>query len=278
MSLKLLSSTELASKGVSAHSLPMLRCPLPLIGELYTSRSVRLANGSERPLAVYIPREEGDLVYSLVRHIEPDVTVEIGMANGFSTLFIAQALQDSGHGTHIAIDPYQQSSWGGAGLTALRRAGLDSLVRLIEKPSHQALPELEQEGVVIQFAFIDGSHLFDYVMSDFLCADRILAVGGYLAFDDSDWLSVLKVIRFAITNRHYQVAFPQVVVEDPCYRPTFLGEWARALGRAFPLLGKKLSPDFLKPGYQLGIRGRCVILRKLAEDDRNGQTRCFVEF
>src|SRR5207245_1796399 len=135
-------------------------------------------------------------------------SVEIGMANGFSTLFIAQALRENGIGRHIAIDPYQTADWGGAARVSLRRAGLDQLVEVIEKPSHQALPELEQQGAVAQFIFVDGSHMFDYVMADFLLADRILAEGGLIAFDDSDWDAVSKVMRFALSNRHYTVAFP----------------------------------------------------------------------
>ena len=92
------------------------RCPLPLLDELYTSRTVELLDGSKKPLNVWIPREEGDYLYSLVRHFQPEVTLEIGMANGFSSLFMAQALSENGQGRHIAMDPFQMSDWGGAGL------------------------------------------------------------------------------------------------------------------------------------------------------------------
>lgn len=259
-------------------SLELQRCPLPLIEELYTTRILQLADGSQRPMNVYIPREEGDLLYSAVRHLRPDVTVEIGMANGLSSLFIAQALKDNGHGRHIAIDPFQHSDWGGAGLTSLRRAGLDRLVRLVEKPSHQALPELEQEGVATQLVFVDGSHLFDYVLTDFVCADRIVQTGGVIAFDDSDSDAVAKVIRFVLTNRHYSVAFPDIVIEDPCYRPSIPGNVLRWLGSAFPPLGRKLRPDFVATDYMLGARGRCVVLRKDGPDNRHHQAKTVVDF
>jgi predicted O-methyltransferase YrrM len=248
---------------------------------MYRTRKVLLADGAERAMDVYIPREQGHLLYSIVRHLDPQTTVEVGMANGLSTLFIAQALRDNGRGggsRHVAIDPFQRCDWGGAGLTSLRRAGLDSFVRLVEKPSHQGLPQLEQEGVTAQFIFIDGSHLFDYVMTDFLCSDRILDVGGMIAFDDSDWEAVSRVIRFVLSNRRYTLAFPDIVIEDACYRPTALGKLTRTMGKAVPRLAGKLRPDFVLPDYELGIRGRCVVLRKEGPDDRHPLNRFHVDF
>src|SRR4051812_30088520 len=144
---------------------------------------------------VYIPREEGDYLYSLVRADRPRVTVEVGMANGISTLFIAAGLRDNGDGgRHIAIDPFQASDWQNVGVGLARQAGLGDLVRLVEQPSHHALPALEREGVRAGLIFIDGAHLTDYVFADFLASDRILDVGGVIVFDDSDWPAVQTVI------------------------------------------------------------------------------------
>jgi predicted O-methyltransferase YrrM len=254
------------------------RCPQPLLDELMTTGEIEQGDGTKKPLQVYIPREEGDFLYSVVRDSQPDLTVEIGMANGFSSLCIAQALHENGHGRHIAIDPFQSSDWGCAGLVCLRRAGLEHLVRLIEKPSHQALPELEQTGLRAQFIFIDGSHLFDYVMTDFLCADRILDVGGLMAFDDSDWPAITQVIRFALTNRKYEVVYPEVVIEPPSGSPSILGRLARRIGRAIPAFGEKLRNDFLTPSHELEVRGRCVVLRKVGQDDRNSQSQHYKAF
>jgi predicted O-methyltransferase YrrM len=275
-----LDSQTTASHPASAAPAPfsLRRCPLPLLDELYTNRTVELLDGSKKSLDVWIPREEGDFLYSLVRHFRPEVTVEIGMANGFSSLYIAQALSENGRGRHIAMDPFQMSDWGGAALASLRRAGLDSLVRLIEKPSHQALAQLEEEGERTQFVFIDGSHMFDYVVTDFLLADRILTEGGLLAFDDSDWRAISKVLRFVLANRHFEVAFPEVIIEDPCYRPSLAGQLVRSLSRVLPPLRRKLRPDLLVPDYELGLRGRCVVLKKLKEDDRNTLGRYFIDF
>lgn len=254
-------------------SLWQLRCPSVTVEAVYASRQVPTSDGSRVPMDVYIPREEGDYLYSLVRHLRPTRTIEVGMANGLSTLFIAQALRDNEAGRHTAIDPFQNSDWHGAGMALVKNAGLADLVELIELPSHQALPDLERAGIRAEFVFIDGSHLFDYVLTDFLCTDRLLTDGGLIAFDDSDWPAVTQVIRYALTNRHYEAAFPEVVIEPPRYSPGFATRMLRRLARGSSKLAGKMRPDFLAPSYELGIRGRCVVLRKLKGDDRDSQSR-----
>jgi len=260
---------------LNGESLRTTHCNHSVVDEIYRTRTIPVDGGGTAPMNVYIPREEGDYLYSLVRQLRPNLTVEIGMANGLSTLFIAQALHENGHGRHVAIDPFQSTDWRGAGLALLRKAGLESVVELREKFSHQALPELEREGVKAEFIFIDGAHLFDYVMADFLCSDRILEINGLIAFDDSDWPAVHQAIRYVLANRKYEVAFPEVVIENPRFTPTLFGRMLRRTGAAVPKLGEKLRPDFLVPSESIGVKGRCVVLRKLGEDDRDSQNRKF---
>jgi predicted O-methyltransferase YrrM len=263
-----------ASEGLSR----IARCESAFIEEIYRERTLPLVDGSRVPMDVYIPREQGDLLYSLVRKIKPLQTVEIGMANGLSTYFMAQALSENGRGKHVAIDPYQKSDWNNVGVGLLRLASLNQSVQLLELPSHQALPMLEGQGVRAQVVFVDGSHLFDYVMTDFVCADRILDVGGVIAFDDSDWPSVSSVIRFALTNRHYEIACPDIVIESTHYAPGAANRMVRAVGKSIPRFGEKLRPDFMRSNYEMGIRGRCVVLRKLRDDDRDSQSRFHESF
>ncbi len=275
------SRPPVASAGAPAKGgvgLAVRSCPHPIVDEIYRTRRVPLGDGGSAPMHVYIPREEGDYLYSLVRELKPAATVEVGMANGLSTLFIAQGLRDNDAGRHVAIDPFQSSDWRSAGMALLRRAGLESLVELREACSHQALPQLEREGLRAQFAFIDGAHLFDYAISDFLCIDRILDVGGLIAFDDSDWPAIRCAIRFVLTNREYEVAFPGVVIEQRRPTPTLLARAVRAGAKAVPKLGAKLRPDFVVPDEELGLMGRCVVLRKLGEECRDSQSRCHQPF
>ena len=246
--------------------------------ELFRSGTVVGRGGNSIPLNVYIPALEGELLYSLVRYLHPVVSLEIGLGNGVSALYIAQALHDNGTGRHLAIDPFQLTDWKEAGLVTLERVGLDALMSLDARPSYCALPDLEQEGVRVQFAFVDGSHLFDYVMSDFLGIDRILDVGGLIAFDDSDWPAITSVIRFALTNRAYEVFPTGAVVEPSRIRPRLASRALRVVARKVPSLRRVLRHDFAVPSRALGIEGRLVVLRKVADDQRDGQSQHFAAF
>jgi len=233
------------------------------------SKSLVGRSGRDQPLDVYIPSLQGDLLYSLVRYLRPDRTLEVGMANGISTLYIAQALHDLEQGQHLAIDPYQQSDWDDVGVMTLQRAGLDNLVKLDPRPSHWALPDLDEAGERIQFAFIDGCHLMDYVMTDFMVIDRILDVGGLIAFDDSDWPAVNQVIRFALSNRDYTVFPTGVVIEPSPGNPRAAANCLRSVVRNLKPLQKIIQNDFTFPPRDIGIDGRCVVLRKNADDKRH---------
>ncbi len=262
--------TRVIEGNIGVNVLEITQCRHLLVERIYSSLTLPLEDGGSTPLDVYIPRAEGDYLYSLVRHHKPAMTVEVGLANGLSALFITAAhAENSIGGRHVAIDPYQRTDWNNVGVGLIRQAGFADYLRLIELPSHQALPDLEREGVKAGLIFIDGAHSTDYVFSDALCSDRILAVNGLLAFDDSDWPAVQPVIRYFVTNRHYEPAHPEIIIEPPPGRPFALG---RLLCR-LPVLRDRLRSDFVRLPADLGIVGRCVVLRKLREDDRDSQNR-----
>jgi len=51
-------------------------------------------------------REEGELLYAVVRSIKPSVCVETGTHKGLSASYIAQALKDNGFGFLNTCDPF----------------------------------------------------------------------------------------------------------------------------------------------------------------------------
>jgi predicted O-methyltransferase YrrM len=250
-----------------------------LIERIYAERRLPLESGGWTPMNVWIPREEGELLYAVIRELRPLQTVEIGLANGLSTLFITAALEANGAGQHIAIDPFQSSDWNGVGVGLVRHAGLSHRLTVIEQPSHQALPALEQSGFRTQFAFVDGSHLFDYVVTDFLCLNRMLDVGGVIAFDDSDWPAIRKLLRFIVLNRPYDVHRPDAVIEPPPGSPSPGRRLAHGLLRRFPRFRSTFAPAFNVPDEHLRLRGRCVVLRKLGDDSgADSQSAAFTDF
>ena len=151
--------------------------------------------------------EEGLALFSLGVAGAVTTTLEVGLAYGFSTVFLLAALERNGGGTHVAIDPFQATDWNGIGITtALNLASggtaltAESIV-LVEEPSHIALSDLERAGLTFGLTFIDGYHRFDDVLVDFTLAARMCPGGGAIVLHDM-WLdSIAGVASFLRTNR-----------------------------------------------------------------------------
>ena len=134
-------------------------------------------------------------------------TLEVGLAYGFSTVYLLAALEHNGGGTHVAIDPYQATDWNGIGITTARQLVAqsttlaDESMMLIEEMSHSALVDLERSRASFGLSFIDGYHRFDDVLVDFTLAARMCPIGGAIVLHDT-WLdSIAAVASFLRTNR-----------------------------------------------------------------------------
>lgn len=150
---------------------------------------------------------EGMTLFSLCVESRVTATLEVGLAYGFSTVYLLAALAQGGGGTHIAIDPYQATDWDGIGLTTAQHVILsaDALTResflLVEDRSDPALVDLGRAGHEFGLTFIDGYHRFDDVLVDFTLAARLCPVGGMVVCHDM-WLdSMAAVASFLRRNR-----------------------------------------------------------------------------
>jgi predicted O-methyltransferase YrrM len=157
------------------------------------------------PFPAATPLKIGMFLGETIQKYQLKNTLEIGMAYGLSSLFICQAHHDTGSGYHTAIDPTQSTMWKSIGLLNIKRAGLENKLRFLEDRSERILPQLYLQGEKIDFAFIDGNHLFDYTLVEFFYLDRILTLGGYIVFDDLWMPSVRKVVSFVLRNRSYEL-------------------------------------------------------------------------
>jgi predicted O-methyltransferase YrrM len=176
-----------------------------LIDRIYETGKVEAEDGSlldAFPAA--LPRLHAEEIERLVRDMQLTHTLETGMAYGLSTLAICSVHEQRGEGDHIAIDPYQSTDWGGIGRLNLKRAGLSGRAEVIEARSDEALPRLRDEGVRIDFALIDGLHLFDATLVDFFHADRMLDPGGVMVFHDTWMPAVAQAVAFVRANRAYE--------------------------------------------------------------------------
>jgi predicted O-methyltransferase YrrM len=143
-------------------------------------------------------------LYVFVKLFQPKRILEVGMANGISSAYMATA--QSGYlkkkDAHVIIDPFQSTQWSRAGIALLRRLNLHENIRVIEAYSYRAVPLLEREGERFDMAFIDGNHCLDYTLTDVLTADRVLEIGGLLLLDDSSAFGVKHAVKYVDKYRH----------------------------------------------------------------------------
>ena len=235
----------------------------PYLRQILETKTMRDPEGRAREIDSEVTPEEGLFLQRMVREVRPKVSLEIGVAFGISSMFICEALQEVGAERHIAIDPgpVRDPKTGeldrfGLGLLNLERCGYGPLVEAHERPSEIALPSLLQSGRKADFVFIDGWHTFDHCLLDFFFANRLLNVGGAVAFHDAAGPPVRKALRYVRRYPAYRL-----LGETRPPRLRFNGRrqgWKRAGGYALDLL-RALGPN----------APTCVALRKIAEDERS---------
>jgi len=177
--------------------------PVDVLHDMYVTRQVKGRDGAARRLHSEIHPRHSWALYQAVLKYAPHTVVEIGMAHGASTLSILAALAELGRGKLISIDPEQSRDFSGAGVENVRRAGFSDMHTLIEAPSFAALPELLKSGAVVDFAYIDGWHTFDYALVDFFYLDKLMPAGGVVGFNDCGHASVRKALGYVRTHRRY---------------------------------------------------------------------------
>jgi predicted O-methyltransferase YrrM len=180
--------------------------PNEVLGSILTTRSVVHADGTAAPLHSETSGEECCAMYQFLKENPTECAIEIGMAYGVSSLAILTALEENNCGKLISIDPYPPGfdEIRKSAILAIKNAGLSHRHSHVHEESELALPRLCTEGVRPGFVYIDGHHGFDHAFVDFFFADKMLEVGGTIAFDDSQWRSVHRVIRYLLKHRHYE--------------------------------------------------------------------------
>jgi cephalosporin hydroxylase len=163
---------------------------------------IRLANAFARPNkninSVYFhPSDmcEPDriMLYALVRGMRPERVLEIGARWGGSARIISSALEDSGFGKAIGIDPEPQ---------AFRPTPADLFNRytLMTGYSPEAIPgAVSKLGGKIDFAFIDAMHTHDHVLADFTGVIPHLSNGAHVLLHDTFHVGINAAIAAVLT-------------------------------------------------------------------------------
>jgi predicted O-methyltransferase YrrM len=236
-----------------------------VLEEILATGLVRTADGQPVSLRFNVDSAEREFLRSIVADTRPSTSLEIGLAFGISALCICDALRADAR--HIIVDPFQFTDFKGIGLLNLERAGYRDRIDFYELLSHRALPKIEESGVRIDFALVDGGHDFDQVLVDFFNVDRLLKIGGVVVFDDVDWGSVRKACRYVAINRAYEVC--------GCVTPNYDSGSQKLSQRALHLLPgsirrplrRILRPEIVIRDNELGIEpaSSMIAFRKTAE-------------
>ena len=150
----------------------------------------------ERFRDVAVRKHKAEFISQFIKENQLKRTLETGFGYGCSAAYIIHATGSQ----HIAIDPTPEI-WGNLGFKNLEKLGLRQHLHFIKDKSHNALPRLLAEGTKLDFAFIDGNHMFEYIMVDFHFIDQMLEKGGYVLFDDAWMRSTQLVASYIRKNR-----------------------------------------------------------------------------
>jgi len=168
------------------------------IDRMANNRTTISEEGQELQMSWGLSPRYGKFLFTLVKMFRPRWILEVGMANGVSSAYIAKAqlsyLQQDG--AHVIIDPFQSTQWHNAGRAMLERLGLDRNIEVIENYSICVIPSLEKQGQRFDFVFIDGNHCLDYTLADVLASDRVLRIGGLIVLDDSYAFGVRMAVPY----------------------------------------------------------------------------------
>lgn len=174
------------------------------LATLYAGGPQTGVDGKPHPIdaVTRIAPEQGMLLRDLVLGQRPQFTLEIGLAYGFSSLYILDALETLGVGHHFALDPYQRSYWHGIALAHVEAAGAGDRFTFIEERAAHALPRFLELGIRPGVIFIDGDHKFDSAFVDFYFAAQLCPPGGVIVLDDMWMPAIRRVTAFIEANRH----------------------------------------------------------------------------
>ena len=136
----------------------------------------------------HLTMPERFLLYSLVYGLRPVSAVEIGTAQGGAAMIICAAMDATGSGRLVCIDPAPQ-------VAPDHLATLSHRVSLISAASPEAVAQAhELLESPFDFVFVDGDHTYRGVLRDIEAVGPFLRAGSYVLFHDVHYFEVQDAI------------------------------------------------------------------------------------
>lgn len=237
--------------------------------EILNQKGFNTSAGEWAGLTSAIDKDEALFLHKLITDYNPKNSLEIGCAEGISSLIICESISKASH--HTILDPFQSTQWENKGIDNLKAAGFNNY-SLIEERSEFALPELAKSGKSFDFVFVDGWHTLDHVMVEFFYINRMLPVGGIVVFDDTALAGLNKLMRYICNYPNYKcigcVGEPELSSDRKR-----LNTVKKIVNTLFTPLGNRVKRELLndttvRTDKALNINGTVVAFQKTAEDDR----------
>jgi predicted O-methyltransferase YrrM len=238
---------------------------------IFKDKFVKDTNDNAYPLDSNLDIEEGEFLIRIIDKYKPKRTIEIGCAQGISSLYICSAVENIPSAFHTIIDPFQNSQWKGVGISNLQRAGVTNF-ELIEDVSETALPALLASGKKFDFGLIDGWHTFDHTLIDFFYLNRMIEVGGIIVIDDVMMPGINRAVRYILNYDAYEL------IDNVEIKVTMKRKIVDVILKGFFYIVSKLLPinlrneifssSVLQNNTKLKLRSSMVALKKIKEDNR----------
>lgn len=230
-----------------------------VLKEILDTKKVFDENGKEYKLHSHTRPEQGRFLQELISEVKPDFSVEVGLAYGVSTLFICEAIAANKKGMHLVMDPFQKD-WQNIGLKNIKDAGFDNIVEFRPEYADKVFSELYLKNKKIDFAYLDGSKVFDVVMFNTYILNKLLNINGIIVFDDCIFPGIKKVVRYLNNMPNFRIYKTHKKVDI---------SWKRKIIRYFSNLEyikKIINPDLHSYNNQFDYH--CIAFIKTAEDTR----------
>jgi hypothetical protein len=153
---------------------------------------------------VRLSLQQAGLLAYLAAQCPKPLSIEVGFGMGSSASVMLGVRRLAGKPfVHLIFDPFGLSDGRGKVVESYLRDHFPKGFRRIKKRSEIGLAHLlDTQGLgSAGLIFIDGGHLFENVAADFVLADRLCCVGGYVVLDDAWFPAIETVVRYVERNR-----------------------------------------------------------------------------
>ena len=169
--------------------------------------------------AINVAPNQGKFLHLLAKGIGAKRILEIGTLAGYSTIWLARALPDSGSLVTLEFDPLHAE----VAMGNIDYAGLADVVQVRQGAAIDHLPDLAAEGLVFDFVFIDADkrsvpEYFDWAIKltrpgGMIIVDNVVRGGAVLdaTSDDLDVQGIRRFFDSLATETRVSVAALQTV-------------------------------------------------------------------